>query len=84
VTKTDDELREIIAEFNRKALLDELKPHEVAEIRELLPKIREMLERQRRMSWLFKSIGMIAIGAPAALFAIMQIWSKFIEWIKGQ
>ena len=86
MTKNEDaeDLRAIIDEVNRRALRDELRPHEVSEIRDLLPQLRVMLERQRRMAWLLKSIGMIAVAAPAALFAGMQIWSKFIEWARGQ
>lgn len=86
MTKNEDteDLRAIIDRVNRQALHDELRPHEVAELRDLMPQLRAMMERQRRMAWLFKSIGMIAVAAPAALFAAMQIWSKFIEWIRGQ
>jgi len=83
VTKNEDDLRAIIDEVNRKAMRDELAPHEVAELRELLPKIREDQESRRRIKWLLKSIGMFLLAAPA-LTALWQIWSKFIDWIRGQ
>jgi hypothetical protein len=78
-----EQLKALIDELNQKALSDELKPHEVAEIRELLPKLRDMMEGQRRVKWLLKSIGMFLLAAPA-LTAMWQIWARFIEWVKGQ
>ncbi len=79
-----EQLRALIEKFNQEAILsDELKPHEVAEIRELLPKLRDMMEGQRRVKWLLKSLGMFLLAAPA-LTALWQIWSKFLEWIRGQ
>jgi len=78
-----EQLRALIDEFNQKALSDELRPHEVSEIREMLPKLRDMMEGQRRVKWLLKSLGMFLLAAPA-LTAMWQIWSKFLEWIRGQ
>ncbi len=85
MTKNEDaqDLRAIIDEVNRRALRDELRPHEVEQIRELLPQIREMLETHRRTKWLLKLLGMFLLAAPAVA-AVGQGFSKLIDWIRGQ
>jgi len=95
VTKNEDTeaLRELIEEVNRRAMRDEFGPHEVVELRELLPvlrqigellpQIKENVESHRRMRWLIKMIGMFFLAAPAAA-AVGQGFAKFIEWIRGQ
>jgi len=85
VTKNEDtqDLRAIIDEVNRRALRDELSPHEVVEIRDLLPHIKELLEANRRTKWLLKLVGMFLLAAPAVA-AIGQGLSKIVDWIRGQ
>lgn len=85
MTKNEDaqDLRAIIDEVNRRALRDELRPHEVSEVRELLPQIKDMLEAHRRTKWLLKLLGMFLLAAPAVA-AIGQGFSKLVEWIRGQ
>lgn len=85
MTKNEDaqDLRAIIDEVNRRALRDELRPHEVAEFREQWPKIKEMLEERRRAKWLLKLLGMFLLAAPAVA-AVGQGFSKLIDWIRGQ
>jgi hypothetical protein len=62
---------------------DALDPHEVAELRELMPQVREMLESRRRSQWLWKRIGAAVFGGPAIL-ALWQAGAKLIEWIRSQ
>lgn len=83
MNRNEDELKKLFEDFNREQLSERLKPHEVDEVRKLLPQIRDMMEGQRRVKWLLKSIGMFLLAAPA-LTAMWQLWSKFIELIRGQ
>lgn len=85
VTKNEDtqDLRAIIDEVNRRAIRDELRPHEVAEWRELAPQLKELLEAHRRTKWLLKMLGMFLLAAPAVA-AVGQGFSRMIDWIKGQ
>jgi hypothetical protein len=78
-----ERLKELIAEVNRRALYDDLRPHEVAELREILPKIKEMLESFNRIKWLLKLIGMFLLAAPAVA-AVGQGISKMLGWIRQQ
>ena len=78
----EENLQEIINEVNRRALRDELKPSEVAALRELLPRIRELLEAYERRKWLFKSLGVFLLAFPAML-AMWQGVQRIIEWIRS-
>lgn len=62
---------------------DTLEPYEIAELRELLPQLKDILENRRRQQWLWKRIGAFLLGGPA-LLALWQAGTKLIEWIRSQ
>jgi hypothetical protein len=81
-TQDDQErLQELIEQFNRNALHDKLTSYEVVELRALIPQIKEVLESQRRLKWLFKLLGMFLLAAPAVA-AVAQGFSKLVEWVQ--
>lgn len=89
MNKNEDDLKKLFEDFNREQMSERFNADERAQIRFFFRKdgpadqLNMVLERQRRMAWLAKSIGMFLLAAPA-LTALWQLWSKLIDWIRGQ
>lgn len=78
-------LRRVVEQLGQKqrTVSENFNSYEIAQIREILPQIKEMLEARRRWQWFWKSIGAVFLGGPA-IVALWQALLKLIEWIRSQ
>lgn len=82
IRNDQERLNRLIDDINERAMHDNLRPHEVEEIRELWPEVKETLEGRRRIKWLLKALGAMLLAIPA-IGTLVGGTLKIVDWIRS-